>query len=889
MDVPILETKIQIPPKPHHITHRPRLVEALENAIPHHKLILLSTPAGYGKTTLLVQWAISSRYRVAWLSVSQEDNDLGRFFRYLLAAWEKVQPGIKESQLGLLLEGMTPDSEGILAAFINTANQAPDPLVFVIDDIHQIEEPSIHKALTFLLDHLPQALHFVLAGRSDPPLPLAHYRGSGELLEFRAGELQFYREETVDFLQRQMQLNISDDSAFALHDQLEGWIAGLQLSALSLQRQGEAVEKLVISGRHRFIADYLSEDVLSRLPEDQQRFLLQTSILERLCGTLCEQVTGAGGGQAMLEALERGNLFILPLDAEREWYRYHHVFAGYLREELRRRFPDEVAQLHVRAARWYLDQGWPEAALPHAVAGQDAGLVMQLGERYFDVKLLSGEFSVLKRWLDSLPEEWQSAYSLVGLYRAGLFLFTGSLEDGARWINAVEQKLASEEGEDRRWPLARVKAVRCALACFENDLELARAYADRALKELPANDHTFRAAIYHALGDTYRRNGHWEAARACYLKLLDLVKSPSYPIRAAHAFCALADLTLQQGRLRDSAAYWRKALAGLEQRQVRGSFPLPLIGWVHIRLGEILYAWNDLSEAWAHLSAGLERSELGGDVQAMIAGALLKARLELAAGDLPAADVSMQQVRPLVEQARFPAWTGRFERLQLDLWLAQGRLKTAVDWADRLEQSEAWKNQPESESGHLALARVLVARGDALDLQRAGLLLQPLIETEEREGRMGIQIEALALRALVHWRGGDQPGALISLERALRLAEPEGYLRLFVDLGNPMIRLLQEARSRALRPEYVDRLLAATGSGLSIPPPAGERLLEPLTPREQEILELVAAGLTNQEIAGRLVVSPETIKKHAASIYSKLHVRSRTQAAARARELGLLG
>jgi LuxR family maltose regulon positive regulatory protein len=415
----------------------------------------------------------------------------------------------------------------------------------------------------------------------------------------------------------------------------------------------------------------------------------------------------------------------------------------------------------------------------------------------------------------------------------------------------------------------------------------AETYADQALRELPEEDLTFRLGIYGALGDTYRRNGRWKEAQECYLKVLDFAHAPIVPVQSVHVFGALADLDLRQGHLREAAAYWRKALAVIHERENWGRLPLPAIGWVFIRMGEILYEWNELAEAWDYVSRGLEPAELGGDVRAMIAGHLLAGRLKLTAGDTAAAAEYLERARPLMENAPFPDWISRFGRLQLECWLAQDRLRAAVDWADAMLGGDAREGRPESEEAQLAMARVLIVKGDAPSLVRALALLEGLLQTAEAAGRAGVQIEALALQALADWRRGDRAGALTSLERALRLAEGEGYVRLFADLGLPMARLLQEARSRAVLPEYVAMLLAAFGTDLAFSTPAEQPLPEPLTHREREILELVAAGLTNREIADELVISLQTVKKHACNIYGKLGVRSRTEAAARARELDL--
>ena len=890
MDWNVIRSKLDIPALRQRMVSRPRLHIALEQSIAQYKLILVSAPAGYGKTTLLAEWARASRWPVAWLTVSGETGEadhVERFMRYLLAAWEIVQPEITQTPLGVLLQSQAPDIQAVLAAFLNAGEQAPNPVVFVLDDYHLVTSPAIYEAVTFLLDHLPPKLHFVLASRSEPPLPLARYRARGQLLELRADELRFTREESEAFLTKVVALPLAPNDIDALQAGTEGWIAGLQLASLALQRRPPGAETLpLVSGRQRFIADFLAEDVLHHLPPEQQRFLLRTSILHRLCGPLCDAVTEGTDGQAMLEALARENLFIEPLDDRRVWRRYHPLFADFLQDELRRRHPDEVAGLHRRAARWYLEHDLPEQAFRHAVAAEDAGLVMQIGEHYFEIKLLSGDYAVLKQWLDALPAEWTTDYPLIGLMRAGLYLFTGDLDAGARCLDELERTLTPGRGEATRQHRAQVIAVRCAVACFENDLPQAETYADQALRELAEEDHTFRSAIYHALGDTYRRNGRWEEARACYFQALDLVHEPAYRIRSAHVFGALADLELQQGRLRNSAAYWRKSLAIIQAPETSGSFPLPLTGWVYIRMSEVLYEWNDLAEAGDHLSRGLERAELGGDVRAMIAGYLLAGRLRLAEGAVASAGECLERARPLVEHAPFPDWTSRFDRLQVEVWLAQDRLRAAV------VQADAWlhgavEGRQDDEIVRLAAARVLIVRGDMASTGQALALLDDLLQSN-RAGRKGMEIEALALKAMAGERRGDHAGAMTSLERALRLAEPEGYARLFADLGLPMIRLLQAARARNVMPEYVETLLAACSADMAIATRGERTLPEPLTAREQEILRLVAAGLTNSEIAQRLVVSPETVKKHASSIYAKLGVRTRAEAGARARELDLL-
>jgi LuxR family maltose regulon positive regulatory protein len=879
----LLYTKMKIPPLPPRLVQRAQLIEFLEQGIQDYKLILLAAPAGYGKTTLLVQWAHTNRNLVAWLSISKEDDEPGRFLRYLLAAWDQVQPGISKSPLGILLSSQSPDREAVLSAFVNTASQISEPLVFVLDDYHLIEDHAIHQTLTFLIEHLPPMLHFVLASRGDPPLQIARYRAHQEVLELRTPDLRFLPEETREFFTESMGLSLNRAEIDPLQRQTEGWIAGLQLVALSLRQHRSGAQMPTIHGRHRFVTDYLREDVFIHLPDDTQRFLLQTSLLERLCGSLVEAVTGTGNGQEQLEALERMALFLAPLDDQREWYRYHPLFADFLQEELKRRDPDAVPELHQLAAQWYLTQDLSEQAFQHAVESQSAELVINIIEHYFISKLMADDVRVVRGWLDALPVEWHEQYPIIGMAQAGILMVTGQFDACARRLDQVEQ-LALTDSDHPGLHRGRVIAMRCNIACFQNNLQRAQDLADQALQFLSIDDLDFRAGIYGSLGDTYRRHGLWQEAKDSYLKLLDFTNTPGFHIQAVHIYGALADLELRQGHLQKAAGYWDKALAALRPRENWGHVPLPLSGWVYIRMGEILYEWNELERAWEHLSSGLERAELGGDVRSLIAGYLLASRLKLTAGELDEAVDYLERARPQVENSQFPHWTSRFERLQMELWLAQDRLRAAFEWLDRLSLD----GQLENEMAQLTMARVMIVKGEHKSLDRALEVLGSLSVGAEKAGMTGITIEALALQSLAYSRRGDMAKAMSSLERALRFAEPEGYARLFADLGLPMGRLLQEAHSRDVMPGYIEILLAAFNGELSSSVPAAQALPEPLTEREVQVLELLAAGLTNREIADELVISSETVKKHASNIYGKLGVNNRTEAASRARKLGWL-
>ena len=825
--------------------------------------------------------------KIAWLSLDSGDDEFERFFRYLLVAWEQLYPVVLESPLGLLLRGQTPAREAVLSAFINAASELSEPTVFILDDYHLIENQAVHEALAFLIEHLPPMLHFVLASRGEPALPVARYRAHGETLELTAGDLRFLPQEARHYFTKSMDLALRNEEIDNLQTETEGWAAGLQLAALSLKHHRTETGKPAISGRQRFISDYLREDVLAYLPDETQRFLLQTSILDRLCGSLAATVTGVKNGQDILDSLERQALYLDPLDDRREWFRYHPLFAGFLQDELTRRFPDAIPELHQRAAGWFHEHDLPEQAFAHGIKSSSTEVVIAIIERNYIARLMAGEISVVQGWLGALPVAWQTQYPLIGIVQAGTLMVTGQFDACAQRLDEVEQLVLSSSDQPDMYR-GKVTAMRCNVACFQNDLQKAETFASQARQFLAEDDLDFRAGIFGALGDTYRRNGLWKKAKDSYLKLLDFTNAPTFTVQEVHVYGALADLELRQGHLQKASQYWKKALDALQPRENWGQVPLPLSGWVYIRMGEIHYEWNELKSAWEYLSQGLERAELGGDARSLIVGNVLASRMKLTSGEHDLALNYLERARHYVEIAQFPYWISRFERYQVEFWLVQDKLRTAVLWSDKKLEEQTSNMGLENALAQLALARILIVKGDMPALEEALELLDPLLQKAEADGRNGIKIEVLTLQALDYEKRADRGSAMTALAHALQLAEPEGYVRLFADLGLPMAHLLQEARARGVMPDYAEKLLEAIGASLPLPDAADNALPEPLTPREKEIVELLAAGLTNREIAEKLVLSPQTVKKHAGNIYQKLGVSNRTQAVARARALAII-
>jgi LuxR family transcriptional regulator, maltose regulon positive regulatory protein len=471
----LLATKVTLPEHAQAVVARPRLTEALEQGVIGHRLTVVSAPAGYGKTTLLADWAHHSGSPVAWLALDADDNDPERFLRGVLGAWVRVWPALSSSPLALLLGGQSPDPQAARAAFLNAAAELETNLVVVLDEYHLLDDRAIHQHLTYWLDHLPARLHFVLGTRAEPPLPLARYRARGQLLELGAQDLRFTRDEAAAFLSTTMQVPASTETIERLQAGLEGWVAGLQLAALSL-RHGRAPDALV-TGQQRFIADFLSQEVLSGLPAEVRAFLVQTSLLDRLCGPLCEAVTEQPDGQARLEGLERQNLFVRAVDDERRWFRYHPILADYLRAELARQPQEQVETLHRRAAAWYAAHEMPEAGYEHALAGRDRERLIEIAEKHLMVKLWVGEYRLVRHWTEAVPAEWAATYPLFGLIRAGVLAFASDYEAANRSVDELEATFVASVERAEPWQMARIKAVRCGLACLQDDLALAEHYA----------------------------------------------------------------------------------------------------------------------------------------------------------------------------------------------------------------------------------------------------------------------------------------------------------------------------------------------------------------------------------------------------------------------------
>lgn len=908
MSAPVLATKLYAPPPQPKVVHRPRLTGRLNEGL-DYKLTLVSAPAGFGKTTMVGEWFASLPRTAAWLSLDEGDNDPTRFLTYLVAALRAVAADIGEGVLGALRSPQPPPAESVLTALLNEIAAVPDEIVLVLDDYHVVEAEAVDDALAFLLEHLPPQMHLVVATREDPQLPLARLRARGQLIELRASDLRFTSGEAAEFLRGAMGLDLSTEDIAALETRTEGWIAGLQMAALSMRgREDVAGFIRAFTGSHRFVLDYLLEEVLQRQPERIRNFLLQTSILYRLSGPLCNTLTGGKDGRGILEAVERGNLFVVPLDDERRWYRYHHLFADVIQARLTAEQPDLVTTLHQRASGWYEQNGLLSDAIRHALAAGDFGRAADLVERAALEMLGSGQEDTLFGWLEALPYELVRFRPVLSVYYAfaslghiGLEAAETRLQDAERWLDTTsdtsEQPASSSEmvvvDEEAFKSLPGTIAVaRAYIAGSRGDVRCTVKHARRAVDLLPEDAHLWRGAAAALLGIAYWTLGDLEAAHRSFAEGVAHQQMSGHIRFQIAGTYILADIRIAQGRLREAVRTYERSL------QVATEQGEPVWGTASLYVGfsELHRERGDLEYATELLIRSKDLGEHFGLPETRYRWYVAMARIKEAQGDLDGAlDLLEEAERQYVESA--DPDVRPIAALKARVWIRQDRLPGALSWAREQGLSARDDLNYLREFEHITLARTLIARYDGgreeSSMHEAMGLLERLLTAAEEGGRMGSAIEILVLHALAYEAQGDRPTALAPLERALTLAEPEDYVRIFVDEGMPMAGLLSEAAARGIMPDYTARLLAAfeaeehKGEDSSRLPPA-QSLTEPLSRRELEVLQLIARGFSNQEIGDRLFITLMTVKGHNRRIFAKLLVQRRTEAVARARELGLL-
>ncbi|TFG64234.1 MAG: helix-turn-helix transcriptional regulator [Spirochaetales bacterium] len=911
MSIPILATKLYIPPPRPNIVTRSRLIERLDEGLSSgRRLTLISASAGFGKTTLVSAWAAGCGRPVTWLSLNDRDNDPACFLTYFVAALQTIAPNIGAGALAALQSLPLSAIEPILTALLNEIAAVPDNFILVLDDYHVIDAKPVENALAFLLEHLPPRMHLVLATREDPPLPLSRLRARGSLTELRAADLQFTTAEAAEFLNQVMGLNLSAEDIVSLENHTEGWIAGLQLAALSMQGHQDVSGFIQsFTGSHRFVLDYLVEEVLQQQSESVQIFLLRTSILDRMCGILCDAVTGREDGGEMLESLERGNLFVVPLDDKRRWYRYHHLFADVLQAHLLEAESDRVSALHRRASEWYERNSLPSDAIRHALAADDLGRAAGLIELAGPAMEGSPQASAWFSWVRALPDELVRArpvlsvwYAYALLTRADMEAAESRLKDAEQWLaNPSPGMVVVDERQFQSLP-AIIAVARAYHAQALGDVPGTVQYAQRALDLLPEGDHNRRLQTTGLLGLTCWANGDLEAAGRVFADYNARLRTArNIPDATGTAF-VLADIRMAQGHLREAEGTLVRSLQFVMDQG--GPLP-PDAAELYRGLSELYRERGDLESAAQYLSRsedlGGQAERLGWQYHQCVAQALLKQ----IRGDLDGALDLLYEAERLYMRTPLPV-VRPITAMKARIWVAQGRQAEALGWARERGLSVDDDLSYMREFEHLTLARILLARyrnGLADSIRETMGLLERLLQAAEESGRIGSVIEILVLQALAHEAKGDTPPALASLERALILAEPEGYVRIFADEGPSMAGLLtrmNDSRKSGTpgMEAYIHKLLAAfekqTLSGtmqgkpsrpLGISPGPS---IEPLSEREREVMRLLGTELKGPEIARKLFISLNTLRTHTKSIFSKLGVNNRLAAVRYARELDLL-
>lgn len=875
MLMPIIATKLYVPPPRPNIVQRSRLIERLNQGL-HGKVTLISAPAGFGKTTLVSEWVTICGQPVAWLSLDAGENDPRRFLAYLIAALQTVAPQRGDGVLAMLQVPQLPPIEAMLTTLLNELATVPNQFVLVLDDYHLIDATSIDHALTFLIEHLPPQMRLVIATREDPALPLARLRTRGQLNELRAHDLRFTESEAATFLNTAMGLNLSAVDIAVLEARTEGWIAGLQLASLSLQGHQAGTADFIDSftGSHRFVLDYLIEEVLQQQPGDVQAFLLKTAVLNRLTGPLCDAVTGDDNGQDMLESLERANLFLVSLDNERRWYRYHHLFADLLRQQLHQSAAeDDITALHVRASEWLEANGRELEAFQHAAAANDVARAARLIEGQGLPLYFRGEAVPVRQWFESLPEaEFEARPSLWVMY-ASVLTLTGRLHDTIEEVlQSAETALhdAPHDAETNDW-LGRIAALRAMLAVTVNQVETIITQSRRALELLRPDNTPMRTTTTWALGYAYQIQGNRAAAAQAYAETIAQNKKSGNIMTEIAATTSLGQIQESENESYLAAETFQHIL------QLVGDPPWPAACEACVGLGRLHYQWNDLAAAERYGRQGLALARQLENVDTPAACGVLLARVQLAQGDAAGALTTLAQADRFARQHQFGQWDGPITAVRIQALLRQSHLNAAARLAGNHDLP-------------ISQARVHLAQGEPA---AALAVLEPARRQAETNAWRDERLRALRLQALAHWQRGEGEAAVHDLREALALAKPGGLIRAFVDEGPGMARLLYEALARGIEPAYTRQLLAAfptddPETAVSRPLPAADELLEPLSERELEVLRLIAVGLTNQETANRLYLSRHTVKVHAHNIYGKLGVRNRTQAVAKARALGIL-
>ena len=886
MTVPILTTKLYTPPVRPELVSRPRLIERMEEGLRlNHRLTLVSAPAGFGKTTVIVDWLNQKGRCFTWLSLDEGDNDPTRFMAYLVAALQKIDPTVGQN---LAKSAKLPPTETLVTLLINDLAAIAEPFVLVLDDYHQIRAPHIHQALALLQERQPPTMHLVLTTRQDPPLPLPRWRVRGQVSEIRQEDLRFTSSEVADFLNRTMHLNLTTEAVSALERRTEGWIAGLQLAALSLR--GYAAERVsdfidAFSGSHRYVIDYLVEEVIQQQPADLRDFLHQTAILDRLTAPLCEAVTGRRDSKTILAQLEQANLFLIPLDERREWYRYHHLFSEFLRTELQ---TSELVTLHQKAAAWFEQQHLPGEAIRHALAAEDFALAAQLIKQVAEAALQNGRLTTLLNWLEALPEAVVTSSFDLALYKGWVCWLLGQGEAAATYGQAAgDARPADISGASQ----AKLTGLQACLVLGQGNFARSVELAEAALAHFDERTLFFRGMVLIILAEAQSALGLTVAAVQTLREASAVGQQSDDHFLIIGIMANLADQLHLQGKRREAMDLCRQMMKRFVD--ARGE-PWPMTGLAYMQFGIMAYDGNDMTTARSYMERGLALSEQQGLMGSIIGGKIGLALVSAAEGDTLIALTLVIEARQITAQAGFEIYEPVFAALEADFQMKHGNLVAAEQWLAAANISPATPLTPIYEFVFLIYTRLLLNLNQPQPAQALELLAR--VETVVGQGgRDRMLLITLVQQALAYAALQQTEQALACLEKALALAAPEGYIFPFLDEGPAVAVLLPKLHHIA--PAFVAELLQAFATqpnGKAREPKRDvssatlSALIEPLSDRELELLQLVTGGRSNKEIAESLFITVGTVKKHLNNIFGKLNTKNRTEAVARARELGLV-
>jgi LuxR family maltose regulon positive regulatory protein len=887
----LINTKLNIPKLRSGIVSRENLLARLSEGI-STKLTLISAPTGYGKTTLVLDWLVhsGSGYPVAWVSLDEAENDPIQFLSYVISALEKIQEDVGQDIRAILQGSQEFQIQTILSVLINDIDLIGEDFILILDDFHVIENSEVNKTLNFLIDHLPPKMHIVILTRADPALPLARLRANGDLVEIRARDLAFGVDEADEFLNTSMQLDLLEKEIKILMGRTEGWIAGLQLAALSLQGREDVSQKIsTFGGRTEYIVDYLIEEVLNQQSEEVGQFLLRTSILKQLNGSLCNALTGQTGGDTTLKKLDQANLFVTAVDNESRWYRYHHLFSDLLRYQLRAQEGEtRVLDLHRRAARWFEQHAQVDDALFHYLAARDTPSAASLVAAHAKLAFRRGEIHSAKKWLEALPEESIRANPRLCLDMAWICAVRDDYKPLVKFVAAVEAALPGSDYENEPNFLGEWVALQAYSSFLLGEAQTALTLGRQALDQLPSQSAFVRGVINILLVDIYTTTDFGEVSQAvaCGQEAMTASLSSSNITTSLYAADRLARALVLQGEYQAAVAVFLQALELVRQR---GQAYAPILEILDLKYAGVLYELNRLAEAEQLIREGLSLSQKFGAPYSEVMCRLLLRQAQLAQNN------TADSIDPLVtdeaidalmlelsSQHHRPPAMDEFEAYRAQLWVKEKQLARAERWAQNAGLTLRDEPSCGNIAGYLALAHTHLASGKLLP--ELLTLLEKMHQLASRKGHVQQIIQIGLLRTMSLDKLDQFQDAQSTLEECLVLAEPTGMTRTFLDHGSPLTRLLRRAKH-----PYATKLLAASEPGILVgPAPTPGEPTETLTEREIEVLRLYAAGLTNPEIARRLFVSQNTVKWYAKNIYLKLDVHSRAEALARAYELDLL-